>query len=737
MSLSARLSISHGMAVLFFLCAIHVNIFAQPGTSDLKWTREGNAYYAVRSGDIARIDLPDRKETVLVTKEQLTPVGRSKPLAIRNFSFSTDGRKLLIYTNSQRVWRYNTRGDYWVLDLSTKALVQVGKDRPASSLMFAKFSPDGSKVAYTSEHNVYVEELSSGQSKCLTSTNGTRKLINGTFDWVYEEELDCRDGFRWSPDGQHIAYWQIDANQVKDYFMLNTTDSIYPFVVPVEYPKVGEAPSPYKIGVVDVSTGSTQWMNIPGDPRDTYLPRMEWADNSSQLIMQQLSRKQNDSKIFLCDVASGRTSQLYEERDSAFIECQGAWKEGVVAGWDWLNGGKEFCWVSEKDGWRHIYRISRDGKKEVLVTKGNYDVISVSLIDEQNNYVYFIASPENATQKYLYRTRLDGKGKLERISPADQPGSHAYDISPNARYALHNFSNANTEEIQEWVSLPTHLTLEKGEDIAAKVRQTSENGRVTFFKVKTEDGVDMDGWMVKPLHFDSTKRYPVVFYVYGEPAAQTVLDQYGSGVDFLYAGDMRADGYIYVSVENRGTPAPKGREWRKSIYRNIGRLNIRDQAMAAREILKWPFVDSSRIAVWGWSGGGSSTLNLLFQYPEIYKTGIAIAAVDNQLCYDNIYQERYMGLPQENKEDFVNGSPITYAKNLKGNLLYIHGTGDDNVHYQNAEMLLNALIKYNKVFQFMPYPNRSHGIFEGEGTRRHLATLYTDYLKKNCPGGGR
>lgn len=740
MLMTARCSFYQAVAILLILISttlISTTVYAQPGATNLKWTKEGNAYYSVKSGEIIRVDLPDNKETVLVTREQLIPGGHGKPLNIRNFSFSDDGNKVLIYTNSRRVWRYDTRGDYWVLDLSAKTLKQVGRERSVSSLMFAKFSPDGSKVAYTSEHNVYVEDLSSGKSSCLTTTNGTRKLINGTFDWVYEEELDCRDGFRWSPDGQHIAYWQIDANQVKDYLMLNTTDSIYPFVVPVEYPKVGEAPSPYKIGVVDINTGSTQWMDIPGDPRQTYLPRMEWAANAEQLILQQLDRKQKDSRIFLSDVATGHSTQLYEERDSAYIECKGAWQEGVVAGWDWLNGGKEFGWVSEKDGWRHFYRISRDGKKETLVTKGNYDIITISLIDEKNNYLYFMASPENATQKYLYRTRLDGKGKLEQITPAGEPGSHDYDLSPNARYAQHTFSNANMDEVQEWVGLPGHLLLGKDGGVAAKLKEVSGKKNVEFFTVKTQDGVDMDGWIVKPLNFDSAKKYPVVFYVYGEPAAQTVLDQYGTGFNFLYAGDMRADGYIYISVENRGSPAPKGRQWRKSIYRNIGRLNIRDQAMAAREILKWPFVDSSRIAVWGWSGGGSSTLNLLFQYPEIYKTGIAIAAVDNQLCYDNIYQERYMGLPQENREDFVNGSPITYAKNLKGNLLYIHGTGDDNVHYQNAEMLLNTLIKYNKVFQFMPYPNRSHGIFEGEGTRQHLATLYTDYLKKNCPGGGR
>jgi dipeptidyl-peptidase 4 len=725
------------LTVVVLLLSAAGRIDAQPGSTLLKWTKDGGSYYEVKSGNLVRVDIQDTRETVVVGKELLQPAGRTAPLTIRSFSWSDDGRKLLIYTNAQRVWRYDTRGDYWVLDLSTRGLNQVGKDRPVSTLQFAKFSPDGTRVAYTSEHNVYVEDLATGQDRCLTSTNGTRKLINGTFDWVYEEELECRDGFRWSPDGKHIAYWQIDANQVKDYLMLNTTDSTYPYVVPVEYPVAGESPSPYKIGVIDLPAGTNHWMDIPGDPRETYLPRMEWAANSSELILQQLNRKQNESKLLLSDISTGRTTALSDETDSAYIECKGFWQDGVIAGWDWIRDGKEFLWVTEKDGWRHVYRVSRDGKKESLVTKGDYDVIQISLVDEKNNYLYFIASPDNATQKYLYRTRLDGKGGLERITPATEPGTHQYDLSPNGKYALHTYSNANTEEKQDWVSLPRHQSLARGVDAAGAEPGASARKKVEFFKVRTRDGVEMDGWMVKPVPFDSTKKYPVVFYVYGEPAAQTVVDEYGTGNNFLYTGDMAADGYIYMSVENRGTPAPKGREWRKSIYRQIGRLNIHDQAMAATEILKWPFVDSSRVAVWGWSGGGSSTLNLLFQYPEIYKTGISVAAVGNQLSYDNLYQERYMGLPQENREDFVSGSPITYAKNLRGNLLYIHGTGDDNVHYQNAERLLNALVKYNKLFQFMSYPNRSHGIYEGDGTRLHLATLYTDYLRKNCPGGGR
>jgi dipeptidyl-peptidase-4 len=710
-------------------------LHAQPGSTLLKWSADGNSYFEAKALGIVRVSIPDDRETIVVSKELLIPSGQPNALSIRNFAFSADGKKLLIYTNAHRVWRYDTRGDYWVLDLGTRQLSQVGRDRPSASLQFAKFSPDGSRVAFVSEHNIYVEDLATGRATCLTSTNGTRKLINGTFDWVYEEELECRDGFRWSPDGRHIAYWQIDANRVKDYLMLNTTDSTYPFVIPVEYPVAGEPPSPYKIGVIDLASGANRWMDIPGDPLNTYLPRMEWAANSTQLVLQQLDRKQNESKLMLSDIATGVTTPVYDETDSAYIECKGAWQDGIIGGWDWLKGGSAFLWVTEKDGWRHIYLVSRDGKKETLITKGDYDIGGIKLVDEKDNYVYFTASPENATQLYLYRVKMDGKSKAEKLTPAAETGTHQYDICPTGRYALHTYSNANMQEKQEWVDLPAHRTLAKAagdrEEAAAPAK------KVEFFKVRTSDGVVMDGWMVKPIPFDSTKKYPVVFYVYGEPAAQTVTDEWGTGNNFLYTGDMAKDGYIYMSVENRGTPALKGRTWRKSIYRQIGRLNIHDQAMAATEILKWPFVDSSRIAVWGWSGGGSSTLNLLFQYPKIYKTGIAIAAVGNQLSYDNLYQERYMGLPQENRDDFVAGSPITYARNLRGNLLYIHGTGDDNVHYQNAERLLNALIRYNKQFQFMAYPNRSHGIFEGEGTRLHLATLYTDYLRTHCPGGGR
>ncbi|MBL0268144.1 MAG: DPP IV N-terminal domain-containing protein [Chitinophagaceae bacterium] len=709
-------------------------LLAQGG---ITWGKDGQSYYRSENGEIVRYNLPENKKEVLVMKDKLKTAGAEKSIPIRSFKFSADYGQLLLYTNSKKVWRADTRGDYWHYQIANGQFRQLGKSRPASSLMFAKFSPDGKKVAYVSEYNLYVEDLTTGKIRALT-TGGNRKLINGTFDWAYEEEFFCRDGFRWSPDSKQLAFWQIDARGTKDYLMLNNTDSIYPYAVPVEYPIAGEPPSKYRIGTVNVLTGKTNWMKIPDDTVwRTYVPRMEWAANSSELIIQHLNRKQNESNLMICDVITGKSKTIYSEKDSAWIDILPSWDPDYAGGgWDWLNGGQEFLWASEKDGWRHLYRISRDGKKETLITNGKYDVMDISTIDEAGGYVYFHASPDNATQKYLCRTRLDGTGQLEMVSPANQKGTHTYRLSPNGKYAQHSFSNYYTTPVNEWISLPDHKGINgenKVNDALSKAAPSKSN--ISFFKVKTVEGVEMDGWMVKPANFDSSKKYPVVFYVYTEPWGQNVTDVYGSAQNYMYKGDMSKDGYIYISIDNRGTPVPKGREWRKSVYRKIGLVNIRDQALAAKEIMKWPYVDSSRIAVWGWSGGGSATLNLMFQYPEIYKTGIAIAPVANQLTYDNIYQERYMGLPQENKQDFVNGSPMTYAKNLQGNLLYVHGTGDDNVHFNNAEMLFNELIKYNKQFQMMNYPNRTHGISEGPGTSEHLSTLYTKYLREHCPPG--
>lgn len=722
--------------ILAFICFFFFNF---NGEAQVNWTNDGRSYYKLEKNQLLTYTLPNHDTKTVITKEQLTPADKSEPLNVDHFSFSSDQQKVLLFTNTKKVWRLNTKGDYWVFNFKTNTLRQIGKSLPPSSLMFAKFSPDGNTIAYVSNNNIYAEEDASGNIKPLT-TNGTVSLINGTFDWAYEEEFACRDGFRWSPDSKSIAYWQIDASDIKKFYMINNTDSIYSQLVPLEYPKVGETPSACKVGVVTISDAKTTWMDVPGDVSQNYLVRMEFIPSTNNLLIQQLNRKQNQSKLYIAEALKGTTKSIYEESDEAWVDLfqlGNSYAIDYTNNFNFLNENKSILWASEKDGWRHLYQVSLEGKPEVLITKGEYDVIDLKHINSKEGFVYYLASPDNATQKYLYKTKLNGKGKNELLSPESLKGSHDYSFSSNGTYAEHTFSNHFTPYSKEFISVANHKALTEEESILKNIKKLEEKPTTEFFTITTSDNIEMDGWMVKPTNFDPNKKYPVVFYVYSEPAGTTVKDTYNVSRNRNYNGNMAEDGYIYISLDNRGTPAPKGRAWRKSIYRKIGVININDQAMAAKEILKWNFVDSERVAVWGHSGGGSATLNLMFRYPKIYKTGISLAAVANQLTYDNIYQERYMGLPQENMEDFIEGSPVTYAKNLEGNLLYIHGTGDDNVHYQNAEILVNEFIKYNKQFQFMPYPNRTHGIREGEGTYKHLSTLYTNYLKLHCPPGGR
>lgn len=388
---------------------------------------------------------------------------------------------------------------------------------------------------------------------------------------------------------------------------------------------------------------------------------MEWLLDSKGIILQQLTRKQNESKIIVSEASSGQSKTIYTETDAAWIDIKARWNHGDPSGWDWINNGKAFIWVSEQGGFRQIYTIDMEGKAS-LVTKEPFDMIQIDFIDTQKQDIYFSASPKSATEKFLYRVSI-ATGQTQRVSPASLQGTNDYKISPNGKLALFNTSSINYQASGAVVSLPEHTQLVAPR--RTNQRSPDDNHRAEFFQVTTVDGITLDGWVVKPLNFDPTKKYPVVFYVYGEPASQTVTNNFYTGYNRLYEGNMAADGYVYISLENRGAPAPRGREWRKSIYRNIGILNIRDQAMGALEVFKWGYIDTSRVAVWGWSGGGATTLNLLGQYPEIYQTGISVAPVTNQLLYDNIYQERYMGLPQENEADFLRGSAITYAKKCK------------------------------------------------------------------------
>ena len=697
----------------------------------VSWIENGDAYVSIeRNADgqnqLMRYESKNNKKSVYITSAQLSPESRGKAINIEDFSLSPDGTKVLIFTNSSRVWRSNTKGDYWVYDFDTKKLEQIGTDFPASSLMFAKFSDDNKFVAFVQDFNIYKENFKTGDVTRLTS-DGNGDIINGTFDWVYEEEFGDRDGFTWSPDASQIAFWQLDASEIGTFYMIDNTDSVYSQPVPIQYPKVGYNPSSAKVGLVNTTSTEITWIPVPGDPVQHYLPAMQWV-NEDLLLIQQLNRKQNELDIYTYKPSTKKLKKVYTETEDTWVDM----RYPDVSANQWGNNDvlltdddTAFLRMTESDGWRHVYKVSlKDGEKTIL-TPGNYDVAAFYALSKKD--LYFSASPKNATQRYLYSVSLNEKGKRKRITPDDFSGINTYDISPNGKYALHSHTDVNTPKTTRLVSLPKHetvATLVDNKGLKNKLAKL-ELPKTEFFKVTTSEGVDIDGRITYPPHFDASKKYPVLFNVYGEPWSTVANDSWIG----LYDVFLAQKGFVIIKMDNRGTPSLKGSEWRKCIYRKVGVLNTKDQALAAKETLKkFDFIDKDRVNVWGWSGGGSMTQNLMFRYPKIYKTGIAVAGVANQLFYDNVYQERYMGLPQENREDFIEGSPATYAKGLQGNLLLIHGTGDDNVHYQNMEYLVNQLIKNNKQFQMMAYPNRSHGIYEGKNTRRHLYTLMSDYL---------
>lgn len=701
-----------------------------------RWLEGGDAYTTLepepgadaQGRAIVRYDAATGERTVLVPASSVQPAGAKSPLEIEDYAWSLDFGKLLVFTNSERVWRENTRGDYWVLDLDSGTLRKLGGDAAESTLMFAKFSPDGGRVAYVRENDLYVEDLDGGAITRLT-TDGSRTTINGTFDWVYEEELGLQDGWRWSPDGERIAYWQLDATGVRDFLLLNSTDSLYSFTIPIQYPKAGTTNSAARVGVVPAAGGETVWMAVPGDPRENYIARMEWAASSDEIVMQRLNRLQNTLEILLGKASSGEVRMIHTERDSAWVDLR-------VELLEWLDDGREFAWLSEEDGWRHAYVIARDGSAKRLITPGEFDLLDVVAVDEEDGWLYYIASPQSPTQRFLYRSRLDGEGRPERLTPAGETGTHDYDTGPGAEWAFHVHSSFGSPPVTDLVHLPDHRTqrvLAANEAYRAKIAAL-DAGPVEFFRVDQGDGILLDGWIMKPSDFDPSQEYPLLVHVYGEPWGTTVEDAWG-GSGYLWHLYLTQQGYLVASVDPRGTPAPRGREWRKTIYRRIGTLTSHDIAGAVAAIEAWPYVDPERTAIWGWSGGGSQTLNSLFRYPDVFETGIAVAPYPDIRLYDTIYTERYMGLPQENPEDYAQSSPLTFADRLQGNLLVVHGTGDDNVHFQGTERLINALVAANKPFQMMAYPNRTHGIGEGQNTTLHLYSLLTRYLEEHTPPG--
>lgn len=704
------------------------------------WSPHGAGYLTLervpkdaKGSSLVRHDVATGRSEVLVSAAELVPEGAADPLPVEDYEGNADFSRLLIYTNSRRVWRQNTRGDYWLLDRPSRTLRKIGGGAPPSSLMFAKLSPSGRQAAYVREGDLYLEDLEDRSIRRLTRSDDPR-LVHGTGDWVYEEEFDLRDGFAWSPDGARIAFWQIDSREIPVFPLVDTAGKLYPKVTWIGYPKVGQVNPSARIGILDVGTGTVCWVQVPGDPRDHYLPRMRWTPDSTELVVQQLNRRQNTNRVFRADATTGAVTPILVESDDAWVDVQDDL--------DWLPGGRAFLWISERDGWRRVYAVPRTGEGAVAVTPGDVDVIRLLQVDEAGEWVYTLASPEEPTRRYLYRSHVDGR-RTERLTPSGSPGTHEYALSPDARWAFHTFSSFDRPPVTELVELPSHRVVRTLVDNAALKEKLDALGLppTESLRVEIGGGVELDGWCLKPAKLDAKRKHPLLVYVYGEPAGQTVLDRWG-GSQACWHRMLAQQGYVVMSFDNRGTPAPRGRAWRKCVYRKIGILASEEQAAAVRRVLEArPYLDPARVGVWGWSGGGSMSLNAIFRHPDLYRAAIAIASVPDQRGYDTIYQERYMGLATDNEAGYRDGSPITHAANLRGDLLLIHGTGDDNCHYATVELLIDELIRRHKQFTMFAYPNRSHSISEGANTTRHLWELITRFLQEklppNPPGGLR
>lgn len=671
---------------------------------------------------------------------------------------TNDSAFALTFANRQKVWRYATRGDYYLTNLKTGEKKRLGKGLPEASLMFAKFSPNGKFVAYVSKNNIYCETCNGNEVPKQLTFDGNDTIVNGTFDWVYEEEFDCRDGFRWSHDSNSIAFWQSNTAGTGWFDIINNVDNVYPTVAHFPYPKAGTQNSAVKIGVINIERcinpngksfpsdiksnnytpfGKNQegfWINIPGDQRENYLPRMEFIPGTNNLLVQQMNRAQSDNKYWKCEIKEDANNLPYTDFHLLTEDKGEAWVE-TNDNIHWLQGNKYFTLMSERDGWRHLYRVSADGKKWTCITNAELDVIEEVAFDEKRGYVYFMATPpDQATERYLYRAKIFGNGKCERIG-SEEAGQHFYDISPTCDYAIEQFSTANMppkynmwkcDKSGKWTLDKTLESNEKAKKDLDAIKFMPKE----FVKVKSGN-LMLDAWIIKPINFDPSKKYPVIDYVYGEPASATVQNRWETSLFWQY---LAQQGYVVVSIENRGANSPRGREWRKCIYGEVGVAASEDQARGIQDLCRqFPWMDAERIGITGWSGGGSQTLNCMFRYPDVFKTGIAVAFVSDQKLYDTIYQERYMNTPQNNPEGYKKGSPINFVEGLKGNLLLIHGTGDDNVHYQNCEMLVNELIKHNKTFYQVSYPMRTHSISEGAGTSLHLRKTMLDFWKKYLP----
>ena len=638
-----------------------------------------------------------------------------KTIATNDYQLSADKKRILFFNGREAIYRRSSRSTAYVYDVATKKLVRLNEGK----VLHPTFSPDGSKVAYVFENNLYLYDVASGQTKPVTTDGKWNYIINGNADWVYEEEFEFTRAFDWSPNGTYLAYYKFDESKVKE-FNMTIYDDQYNKDYRYKYPKAGEENSKVDIHIYNVATG--QDVKAQYEQGDIYIPRIKWTQQDNQLVVFWMNRLQNHLKLLLTDAKTGTAQPLYEEKNKYYVE--------INDDWQFLKDGKGYLFTSEMNGYKQLYYYSMDGKKKVQVTKMKYDLADINGVDEKNRLVYYTLAYPTPMDRQLFVSDFEGKQTKQLTAGT---GFH--------RVALNN-DYTQFYDYHSTINTPQTVTLydiKKGTAVKNKV--VSENsslkivmadyelGTAEFIKVPNSKGDTLNGWMLKPTNFDPNKKYPVLFCNYGGPGSQQVANRFGA-VSFWHQM-LAQKGYIVVSVDNTGT-GYRGEEFKKKTYLQLGKLEIEDQIDAAKWLAKMPFVDANNIGHWGWSYGGFMSSLAITKGADVFSAAIAVAPVTSWRYYDNIYTERFMRTPQENAKGYDDNSPINFVDKIKGKYLLIHGTADDNVHFQNSTQMITALVKANVDFETMYYPNKNHGISgAADNTSYHLWNKMTNWLYQN------
>lgn len=656
------------------------------------------------------------KVSSLVTKQMLIPANDTRALKIESFELNKTETALLIKTDAEAIYRHSEISFYYVLDLTSNKLTAISDTKKQR---LAEFSPDGTMVAYIIDNNLYVKDLKTGNSTQITNDGLVNNIINGTTDWVYEEEFSFTKAFFWSPDSKKIAFIRFDESKVKEYQM-TTYGELYPEQYKYKYPVAGEDNSVVTVLVYDMSNPSAAAMRTMdiGTETDQYIPRICWTEDPNTLAIFRMNRLQNKLDILLANAASGSSKVFLTQENKYYIEITDDYK--------FLDDGRRFIIMSELDGWSHIHMYDLNGNHVQQITRGEWDVISIKGIDEANQTIYYISAESQPYNRDLYSIKFDGSGK-KRLLKKD--GSYEAEFSKNHQYFVGTYSDGNT---------PPHFAIynNKGKELQVladnqKLKEKTEEYGFTkkeFFSFTTSGTISLYGYMIKPPDFDQNKKYPVLMNVYGGPNNQYALNEWDI-FDMIWYQHLAQNGYIIVCVDGRGTGS-RGEQFRKCTYMELGKLESEDQIETAKYLGTLPYVNSKRIGIWGWSYGGFITSLCMTKGADYFKAGIAVAPVTNWRNYDNIYTERYMRKPQDNASGYDDNSPVNFVKKLKGKLLIVHGFSDDNVHVQNSMELVDALVKANRQFEMQFYPNKNHGIYGGY-TRYHLYKRMTDFMLQN------